>query len=215
MEEKEEIKQENDGRRGPLIWILAMFLILIALALVVPSYVVKLDPEPKNIPSLAEVSSLDFESENMSNSIDKKEDILRFLNANDKVIKGIADRVVAQAECGGVKACYAKALLYFVRQEIEYVNDPPLEYVKGPRETLINGAGDCDDQAVLLANLLNAIGIETRFVFIPGHVYVEGYLPEALARYRDGGWVAMDATCQYCEFGEISYKSSEGDKEYV
>jgi hypothetical protein len=210
------MEEENleDERNGPLVWILAIFLILVVLALVIPHYAVKLDPEPKYIADLDEVSSLDFEVEKRIN-VTSNTDFIKLLNSNDEVIKNIADRVVVRAECGGNKVCYAKALYYFVKENIEYVNDPPREYVKSSRETLLNGAGDCDDHSVLLANLLQAIGIKTRFVFIPRHVYVEAYLPEALSRYRDNGWVAMDATCQYCEFGDINYKSKKEDRQYI
>ena len=210
-----EVELKEDKGKSPFILIPSLFLILIVLALIVPFYAVKLDPEPTQIVSLEDISSLNFTLNKINNSINRKEDFLRFLNANDKIIKGVADSVVVTAECNSVKVCYAKALLYFVRQEIEYINDPPEEYVKSARATLLSGAGDCDDQTVLLANLMQAVGFETRFVFVPGHVYLEGFIPDAPGKYRSKGWVAMDATCEYCELGEISYKSSEDEKSYV
>jgi len=70
--------------------------------------------------------------------------------------------------------------------------------------------------AVLLANLEMAIGIETRFVFIPDHVYVQIKLDEAMKKYKtDDGWINLDATCSYCEFGEIPYQNIESKKSYV
>ena len=211
--EREEVVE--DKGRSPLVLISALFLILIVLALVIPRYAVKLDPEPKMIIGLGEISSLNFTLDEVDNSVDRRTDFLRFLNANDGVIKGIADAVVVNAECNGVKVCYAKSLLYFVRQEIEYINDPPLEYVKSARETLLSRAGDCDDQTALLANLMQAVGFETRFVFVENHVYLEGFIPNAPGKYQSKGWVAMDATCQYCELGEVSYKSTDDEKIYV
>ena len=37
--------------KGPIKWILAVFLVLILVLMIVPRYAVKLDPEPRNIPS--------------------------------------------------------------------------------------------------------------------------------------------------------------------
>ena len=187
---------------------------MIVLALIIPYYAVKLDPEPKYIASIDEVSSLSFDYGDRF-KVDSNTDFIKLLNPKDEIIKGISDKVVVKAECEGNKICYAKALFYFVKENIEYVNDPPGEYIKNARETLLNGAGDCDDSSILLANLLQSIGINTRFVFIPGHVYVEAYLPDAISKYRDEGWVALDATCQYCKFGDISYKSQKEDRLYI
>ena len=210
-----EVELKEDKGKSPFILISSLFLILIVLALIIPFYAVKLDPEPANIVSLEEISSLNFTLNDIDNSVNNKEEFLRFLNANDKVIKSIADSVVVNAECNSVKVCYAKALLYFVRQEIEYVNDPPEEYVKSARETLLSRSGDCDDQTVLLANLMQAVGFETRFVFVPGHVYLESFIPDAPGKYQSKGWVAMDATCEYCELGEVNYKNSKDETVYV
>ena len=62
--------------------------------------------------------------------------------------------------------------------------------------TLQGRIGDCDDQVVLLATLLESVGYPTRFVVagynVPGqleHVYLQALL--------DGQWVDMDPTEQY------------------
>jgi len=68
----------------------------------------------------------------------------------------------------------------------------------------------------LLANLEEAIGIKTRFVFIPGHVYVQIKLDSALKKYKTNDeWINLDPTCDYCSFGEIPYKNIESKKSYV
>jgi tetratricopeptide (TPR) repeat protein len=41
-----------------------------------------------------------------------------------------------------------------------------------PRETLRRRTGDCDDSSVLLAALLENVGIATRFVDVPGHIFL-------------------------------------------
>ena len=202
--------------RGPLWYVLAVFLALMVVAMVVPYYGIKLDPEPKYIATIEEVLPTEFEIENISRSINKKQDFLRFLNPSDPIIKQIADKVVSKSGCGNNRVCYSKSLFYFVKNNFFYINDPPDEYIKTSRETLKSGGGDCDDHSVLLANLLQSIGVSTRFTFVPRHVYIEAYLPDAIWRYKkDGGWISLDPTCKPCNFGDISIKSSTDDKRYI
>ena len=66
---------------------------------------------------------------------------------------------------------------------INYVNDIKNvgDYVQLPYETLKRRNGDCEDLAVLYASLLEAVGIESRLVRIPGHLFagyinLEGYI---------------------------------------
>jgi len=40
-----------------------------------------------------------------------------------------------------------------------------------PRNTLTRSTGDCDDLTVLFCSLLEAVGIETAFITVPGHIY--------------------------------------------
>jgi len=47
-----------------------------------------------------------------------------------------------------------------------------VDTVRYPRETLSQGKGDCDDTTVLLAALLENVGIATRFVDGPGHIFL-------------------------------------------
>jgi hypothetical protein len=67
---------------------------------------------------------------------------------------------------------------------VAYVPDPnnPYAAVSGaehavdtihyPRETLNSRTGDCDDTTVLVAALLGNVGIATRFVDVPGHIFL-------------------------------------------
>lgn len=68
----------------------------------------------------------------------------------------------------------------FVSDTIRYVPDPvDVETVQAPLITLKNRFGDCDDQAVLVAALLMALGTEVRFKVVGddlasmNHVYVQ------------------------------------------
>lgn len=61
------------------------------------------------------------------------------------------------------RMCQALALAEWVQGRIYYVNERP-ETFQTPYRTVELGAGDCDDQTVLLAALLESIGIETDLV---------------------------------------------------
>jgi transglutaminase-like putative cysteine protease len=85
------------------------------------------------------------------------------------------------------------ALHAFVRDRIRYVRDiVGTETVQTPERTIINEAGDCDDKSTLLASLLEAIGVPTRFEavgFTPGHW--SHVLVQALLKNR---WVSLETT---------------------
>ena len=93
-----------------------------------------------------------------------------------------------------------RALQQFVRDQIRYVRDiRGVETVAAPEYTLHSRQGDCDDQSVLLATLLESIGHPTRFVavgYTPGeyaHVLVDsrlgaGWIPAETTEPVDVGW---------------------------
>lgn len=93
----------------------------------------------------------------------------------------------------------AREIFLWVRDNIRYINDvTDIETVSTPDYTLFNSAGDCDDQSVLLASLLESIGHPTRFVaigFEPNtyeHVFVQTKIGNR--------WYSMDPTEEQ-EFG--------------
>lgn len=60
-----------------------------------------------------------------------------------------------------------RAIHNWVQSNIQYVKDVNgVETLATPTKTLEFGKGDCDDQSVLLASLLESIGHPTRFVAI-------------------------------------------------
>ena len=65
-------------------------------------------------------------------------------------------------------------MLNFVSNDIQYISDPDdgIEYAKDPINTLIAGAGDCEDQALLLCSLLESVGVDTYLAFTDHHVFV-------------------------------------------
>lgn len=89
--------------------------------------------------------------------------------------------------------CEVARIHAFVSNKIRYLGDVAgVETVQAPDVTLRDRCGDCDDQAVLVASLLQSIGRPARFIAIgirPGqfaHVYTETPIgPD---------WVAVETT---------------------
>ncbi|MBD3310362.1 hypothetical protein GF351_04030 [Candidatus Woesearchaeota archaeon] len=211
-------KAEWDEQRrwkGPVRLLTALFLMLIIIMMTVPYYSIRMDPEPGRIMKLEEVQML-LSDKSGNETYAGGKSIARMVDADDPQIKLIADRIASSA-CGSEDVCQAKALFYFVRDELDYVSDPnAYEYVKPPALSIISGGGDCDDASVLLASLLEAVGIETRFAFVPGHVFVQARIPKALKRYRyEEDWVNLDPACSSCGFGEISYSVAKKEMTFA
>ena len=90
-----------------------------------------------------------------------------------------------------------EAIFHLVQQGIRYCKDiHQVETLSTPTMTLAQRLGDCDDQATLLAALLEAIGYPTRFVIAAyqqagmyEHVYVQVYC--------HGQWLDLDPTEQH------------------
>lgn len=100
-----------------------------------------------------------------------------------------AARVPAKDWLGEVRALHR-----FVRSYITYVRDVRnVETLQTPLRTLENRAGDCDDQSMLLASLLEALGHPTRFVAMGfgGPQQYSHVLAETLVGTR---WVPAETT---------------------
>ena len=199
--ELEKEKKEIKKSKSVIWWILGPVLALLIITMVVPYYGVRLDPEPRNIPSIDEVLPANISlSENIS------QDYQDLVNPMDSVIRQTASTIASQS-CNENKICQAKAIYYFVRDNIDYVSDPiATEYLEEPREVLKTAAADCESHAITLAALEESIGVDSQLVFIPGHVFVRIRLPDARNKYKQpDGWIYLDTTCNSCEFGEIPY----------
>jgi len=194
------MEEETDSKKSPLWYIAALFLVFIMVFSIFPYYAVKHDPRPTYIPSIEEI----MPGYSLSNItvMDNREGLESFVTPAEPLVKQAATRI-ATFGCDDSKLCQAKAEFLFVQRNFIYVSEQD-EYVQSPQEMFATRGGDCDDHAVLLSNLLQAIGIPTRFVYVPRHVYVEAYLPDAPGKYQRDGWVALDATCKGCEFGKTT-----------
>lgn len=208
--------EEEEGKRSPLIYVLAVFLILLLILMIVPFYGIKNDPEPKNLPKLEDVFN-GVEAEKVEHKVNSYEDFANFVDADNDAVRNLAVKIVTGSCENANKVCYAKALFYFVRDNINYVSDPyRFEYGEMPIDVLNTKGGDCDGFAVLLASLEKAVGFRVRFVFTEQHVFVQVYLPETLRAYKaEGNWINLDATCKECGFGELSYRFLKEEKIYL
>jgi tetratricopeptide (TPR) repeat protein len=102
---------------------------------------------------------------------------------------------------------------------INYVIDPSSSYIElsessssldslnYPYQTLMYRGGDCDDLAILFCSLMEAAGVETAFITIPGHIYMafdsgltpeqarrDFYAPEEFVYQGDKVWVPLEIT---------------------
>jgi transglutaminase-like putative cysteine protease len=80
-------------------------------------------------------------------------------------------RMFAQALAGECpnrdRLCQVETVQGWVRDSIKYLPDVRgVETIQTPVYTLEHGSGDCDDQSVLVASALEAIGFQTRFCAI-------------------------------------------------
>lgn len=216
-EEIPEKLPEDPWYKGPIKYIIMIFLILLLVMWFFPAYSVKIDPEPSKIVSLSELPLEDIQlNETQKYNLKNKNDLTAFINSNDPKIKQIATRIAA-ISCDGSKICHAKALYYFVRDNIKYVSDPVnFEYVEDPKEVLVNGGGDCESGTILLASLMQADGISSQIVLIPNHAFLRIKLDNALRRYKaEDGYIYLDWTCSDCEFGELPLSDKVDNIEVV
>lgn len=78
-------------------------------------------------------------------------------------IRNLATRITAHVPSKS-PAAELRALYNWVRDNIRYRYDPvELEWLQSPARTVAEGAGDCDDQATLLAALAGSLGHRWRF----------------------------------------------------
>ena len=212
--DKEEVDEVLEDKKSPLVYITSVFLILLMVLWIVPHYGIKLDPSPKTIPQIKDVV-IQVQLKDINNHIVSREEFRRFIYPNDPFVKQTASKIVSLAWVDSSKVCHAKAIFYFVRDNFMYVGDPPDEYIETLEEALLTGTSDCDGHAVALASLLEAVGINSQLVFIPGHVFVRVKLDDALQSYKIDDWIYLEPTCKTCEFGRIPYQNVEKDKQIL
>ena len=98
-----------------------------------------------------------------------------------------------------------KCLHSYVQRNIQYVRDVRgVETIATPIVTIQNGQGDCDDQAVLLAALLESIGHPTRFVAIKQNMF--GPFVHVYTETKIGPrWLPLETTEKMRPFHPMNY----------
>jgi len=93
-------------------------------------------------------------------------------------VRNVAVQVVSPYASTGLereKLLQVAALFEYVKSRVNYISDPIAmrngvkelgDFLASPAETLQIGGGDCDDQALLMASLLSAVGLENRILFV-------------------------------------------------
>ncbi|MBI3753280.1 MAG: 6-bladed beta-propeller [Deltaproteobacteria bacterium] len=97
-----------------------------------------------------------------------------------------------------------------------------VDFVQYPRETFKVKAGDCSDLSILIASLLEHLGIETAFIGTPGHLHLMFKLDidpkkvdaislntEQYIILDNQVWIPLEATAVGSSFTEAWYKGSE------
>ena len=87
------------------------------------------------------------------------------------------------------------------------VGTSSIDFLQFPYQTLMYRGGDCDDISILVCSLFEAVGIDTAFITVPGHIFMafdSGLTPEqARMVYRndseyviveDQVWVPLEIT---------------------
>ncbi|RLG54357.1 MAG: hypothetical protein DRN99_05220 [Thermoproteota archaeon] len=98
-------------------------------------------------------------------------------------VKSLGEMVTSSDE----GALEAAAMIWdaLCRLGVKYVTDPsdPLfdeeDYIQFASQTLSRRGGDCDDLSILFATCLEAVGIHTGLVAVPGHMFPFFILPES------------------------------------
>lgn len=87
-----------------------------------------------------------------------------------------------------------ETLFRLVRDGIRYTRDiHDVETIQTPDKTLLGKVGDCDDQTVLLATLLEAVGYPTRFV-VAGYSDSKELQHVYLQVFANDEWIDADPT---------------------
>ena len=100
-----------------------------------------------------------------------------------------------------------KRLHFYVQKHIQYVRDVRgVETLQTPIVTIQIRQGDCDDQAVLLAALLESIGHPTRFVAIKQNIF--GPFVHVYTETKIGPrWLPLETTEKMRPFAPMNFST--------
>ena len=140
--------------------------------------------------------------------------VMRFAKNVSSAVKGRGPGAFPDALLSAIAlhdALAAYGISYQVDPSTPYTklskDESAIDYLQFPGQSLQFKAGDCDDLTILNAALLEALGVETAFITVPGHIYLAfalGIPPADVARrlqrpgdvivIGDRAWVPVEIT---------------------
>lgn len=110
------------------------------------------------------------------------------------------------------------------------VGTSSIDFLQFPYQTLMYRGGDCDDISILVCSLFEAVGIDTAFITVPGHIFMafdSGLTPEqAKMIYRntseyvvmeDQVWIPLEITLsdegfyRACRYGAREWNAADAN----
>jgi tetratricopeptide (TPR) repeat protein len=108
----------------------------------------------------------------------KESSVLKFSKNVASLIQGQQIKIIERNllyAIGIFEALSFYGMTYVVDPTTPYkefsANAQSVDYLQFPIQTLEYRAGDCDDLSILFCSLLEAVGIDTAFITIPGHIF--------------------------------------------
>lgn len=199
--------------RKPLYLIFGLIVLLIFVLSAIPYYSVNVNPPPdfSKVESFQLTDAEKTRLENLTGGARGISQAIQLVNVND--YRTITNRLVTEACSTTSNLCFAKAIYHLVQSQTTYVSDPKIQYVQSPAETLLSGAGDCEDKSLLVAAMLESIGIDADIGVTDDHAFVRAQLPQAPFWLRHGEYVWLDPSSTK-KFSQISFNAKEVIKFY-
>jgi tetratricopeptide (TPR) repeat protein len=149
---------------------------------------------------------------------DERDRFATFITPKDTPVVNLVRSVVTQFKETKDEAQLAAAVFDMLGvYGMTYIQDPSnpyqvssgkvntVDYIQFPRETLERKSGDCDDLVAFYSAALESMGIDTRVLEVPGHMFMmfatgiaadeDGYTMDKMyAIYDDQLWIPVETT---------------------
>lgn len=216
MENEEKMTETEEvfvhKKKSPYYSLVALITAMALFLLSVQAYTYLIHPEPGQVPKLEDVGIFLNDHPTSEFSSHDPKDVKRVLEEVRDNIKQVANFIASKSCTESDRVCQSKAIYYFVRDEIRYVSDANFhDSLENPLAVLKTGGADCEDMAVLLIALEEAIGNKARLVFVPSHAYAQISIPN----YKSDQWLNLEGTCKTCKFGELPDDIAIQQKSYT
>jgi tetratricopeptide (TPR) repeat protein len=104
--------------------------------------------------------------------------VSKFAKNISSMVTGRASKMIDENLLAAV-AMHEALALYGLKYQVDptssyeklSASSTAIDYLQFPRQTLENLSGDCDDLSILYCSLLEALGVPSAFITVPGHIY--------------------------------------------